>query len=112
MVRGGSLSGGLCDGIQPDELFDTIVETPGMRIERIVSTGQVTPKGEWYDQDRDEFVLLVTGSARLLIEGEDDERLLGPGDWLLLPAHCRHRVTWTQGLPPTIWLGVHYASAP
>jgi quercetin dioxygenase-like cupin family protein len=52
-----------------------------------------TPEGEWYDQDGDEWVLLVAGSARLRIDGEDADRELRAGDWILLPAHCRHRVT-------------------
>jgi len=79
-----------------------------MRIERIVSTGQVTPEGEWYDQEGDEFVFLVEGAARLHIEGEHEDRKLNEGDWISLPAHCRHRVTWTRDDPPTVWLAVHY----
>jgi cupin 2 domain-containing protein len=79
-----------------------LLERPSLRIERIVSTGQATPEGEWYDEDTDEWVLLLAGSARLRMEGEDEDRDLVPGDWLLLPAHCRHRVTWTQSTPPTV----------
>jgi cupin 2 domain-containing protein len=90
-----------------DELVDILLERPGMRIERIVSTGQATPEGEWYDQESDEFVLLMAGAARLRIEGEHEDRELEEGDWLLLPAHCRHRVTWTRADPPTIWFAIH-----
>ncbi|BAQ18783.1 hypothetical protein GL4_3360 [Methyloceanibacter caenitepidi] len=108
----GALNAGLPTGLQAEELFDAIVESPGVRIERIVSTGQATPDGDWYDQSRDEFVLLVSGAARLRIDGESRDRDLEPGDWLLLPAHCRHRVTWTQVAPPTIWLVVHFDAAP
>jgi cupin 2 domain-containing protein len=111
-IRSGALGAGLPAHPQAEEIFDCLVETPGLRVERIVSTGQVTPEGEWYDQGRDEYVLLVCGAARLRIDGEDQDRKLGPGDWLLLPAHCRHRVTWTQSEPPTIWLAVHYDAAP
>ncbi|MDJ0513752.1 MAG: hypothetical protein QNJ62_09955 [Methyloceanibacter sp.] len=57
-------------------------------------------------------MLLVSGAARLRIENEADDRELVPGDWLLLPAHCRHRVTWTQAEPPTIWLAVHFDAVP
>jgi len=91
-----------------DELIDILEERPGMRIERIVSTGQVTPEGEWYDQERDEFVLLVEGAARLRIDGEPEDRKLNAGDWIVLPARCRHRVTWTRDDPPTVWLAVHF----
>jgi cupin 2 domain-containing protein len=90
------------------EVFDVLLERPTLRIERIVSTGQATPEGEWCDQANDEFVLLVSGTARLRIEGETEDRALEEGDWIFLPAHCRHRVTWTQAAPPTISLAVHF----
>lgn len=80
----------------------------GARIERIVSHGQASPPGFWYDQDETEFVAVMTGSARLLIEGEADPRALGPGDWIVLPPHCRHRVDWTDPSEPTVWLTVFY----
>jgi cupin 2 domain-containing protein len=107
-VKAGSLRDGLPDEPQNDEQIDFLMESPGLRLERIVSTGQVTPEGEWYDQRWDEFVVLVSGAARLRIEGEDEDRALEAGDWVLLPAHCRHRVTWTQSKPPTVWLAIHY----
>jgi cupin 2 domain-containing protein len=90
------------------ELTDTLVERPAFRIERIVSTGQATPADQWYDQEIDEWVLVVKGSARLRIEGEAQDRELGEGDFLLLPAHCRHRVAWTRSEPPTVWLAIHF----
>lgn len=92
------------------EIVDVLLERPNVRIERIVSTGQATPEGEWYDQETDEWVLVVAGAARLRIEGEDQDRDLGEGDWILLPARCRHRVNWTRTEPPTIWLAVHLRS--
>ena len=79
-----------------------------MRIERITSTGQATPEGEWYDQDTDEWVLLVEGAARLRIEGESEDRAVSDAGWILLPAHCRNRVTWARPEPPTVWLAVHF----
>jgi len=90
-----------------EELVDILTKRPGTRIERIVSTGQATPEGEWYDQETDEFVFVVSGAARLRIENEPEERALNEGDWIILPAHCRHRVTWTRDDPPTVWLAVH-----
>ena len=61
-----------------------------------------------YDQDWAERVLVLAGSAGLEIEGEPEPRTLGPGDHLILPPRCRHRVTWTSASPPTVWLAVHY----
>lgn len=94
----------------PDERFETLIETGGVRIERIVSTGQVTAGPDWYDQVSDEWVLVVAGEADLLIEGEPAPRRLAPGDWLFLPAHVRHRVTRTS--TPTVWLTLHLDAAP
>jgi cupin 2 domain-containing protein len=108
VIKTGNLRSGLPDRPLPDEVVDLLVERLGLRIERIVSAGQATPEGQWYDQDRDEFVLVVDGAARLSIEGETEELELGEGDWILLPAHCRHRVTWTRAEPPTVWLAVFF----
>ena len=76
-----------------------------------MSHGQATPPGQWYDQAEDEWVLLVQGRAGLRVEGADAERVLEPGDWLLIPAHVRHRVEWTAGDVPTIWLCVFLPAA-
>jgi cupin 2 domain-containing protein len=109
MVQTGNLQGDLPQRLLAEEAFTTLVDRPGLRIERIVSTGRVAPEGQWYDQETDEWVLLVEGAARLRIEGESEDRLLSEGDWILLPAHCRHRVTWTRTEPPpTVWLAVHF----
>jgi cupin 2 domain-containing protein len=93
----------------PAERIDVLLAAPGVRVERIVSTGHVTPPGEWYDQDTDEWVVVLRGRARLRIEGERDARDLYPGDHLLLRAHARHRVEWTDDVGPTVWLAVHYS---
>ena len=108
MIKTGNLRSGLPARPLPDEVVDLLVERPSLRIERIVSTGQATPEGQWYDQEADEWVLLVEGAARLRIEGEQADRELIEGDWILLPAHCRHRVTWTMAEPPTVWLAVFF----
>ena len=110
MVKAGSIRSNVPQAALPEELVDVLLARPGLRIERIVSTGQVTRQGTWYDQDTDEWVLVVAGAARLRIESEDADRELSAGDWLLLPAHCRHRVTWTASDPPTMWLAVHFAN--
>ncbi len=90
------------------ELIDSLVEKPGIRIERIVSQGQVTAAGEWYDQEEDEWVIVLRGKARLHLEGDDQMQEMGPGDYLNIPAHQRHRVEWTDTDEPTIWLAVFY----
>jgi cupin 2 domain-containing protein len=90
------------------EQFTELLTAPHLRLERIVSTGQASPPGSWYDQDRAEWVLLLAGSAGLLIEGEDAPRVLAPGDYLHIPARTRHRVEWTDAARPTVWLAVHH----
>ena len=111
-VETGSLREGLPAEPQAEELVDILMERPGLRMERIVSTGQVTAEDQWYDQAWDEFVVVVSGAARVRIEGEADDRAMQAGDWIVLPAHCRHRVTWTQSTPPTVWFAVHYKDSP
>ncbi|HEY8567806.1 cupin domain-containing protein [Microbulbifer sp.] len=98
------------------EVFDSIVEGAHVRVERIVSRGQVTPDGEWYDQAEHEWVLVLAGTARLQIEQSTAgnvapswrEVTLAQGDCLNIPAHCKHRVSWTDPLRPTVWLAVFY----
>ena len=88
------------------EIIEPLTADNGILIERIVSNGQTSPEGFWYDQDRDEWVVLLQGRAEI---GYADGRrvLLGPGDWLLIPAHEKHRVESTSQDPPCIWLAVH-----
>jgi cupin 2 domain-containing protein len=105
----------LWDGL-PDrgsqETVDMLAEGMGVRIERIVSTGQVTPPGQWYDQDLHEWVVLLRGRAALSFEGSPDVLTLEPGDHVAIPAHRRHRVEWTDPSQPTVWLAVHYQRDP
>lgn len=107
-VTSGNLLAGLPERIDV-ERFDQLLQVANVRIERIVSFGQSTPAGEWYDQDWDEWVLVLSGAAEVLLAGEDRPRRLAPGDHLFLPAHVRHRVAWTAPDQPTIWLAVHIA---
>lgn len=88
------------------EVFETLLSRPGVRIERIVSLGQVTPVDSPYREPQDEWVLLVAGAARLAIDGQG-ERALAAGDFELIPAGIEHRVTWTDPAQATIWLAVH-----
>jgi cupin 2 domain-containing protein len=106
-----TVKGTLLEGIPtelPEEIFETICSADSVRIERIVSRGHASPEGIWYDQEQNEFVLVVRGSAGLKIANEDDIVVLRAGDYLTIGAHVRHRVEWTNPTGETIWLAVHY----
>lgn len=90
------------------EATQTLVATPGLRIERIVSQGQQSPPGFWYDQGETEWVVLLAGAARLRFADEAEDRTLAPGDHVHIAPHRRHRVTWTDPDTPTVWLAVLY----
>jgi len=92
------------------ESFLTLLAGGGARVVRIASLGHADPPGEWYDQAEDEFVLLVAGAARLGFP-DGTERALSPGDWAVIPAHCRHRVAWTDPERETLWLALHLPPA-
>ena len=91
-----------------NELTDSLLNTPSVRIERIVSHGHTSPQGCWYDQDEHEWVVVLKGSAKLLFEGEEEPLEMGTGDYINIPAHKKHRVEWTTEDEPTIWLAVFY----
>lgn len=90
------------------ECVDALLTRPALRVERIVSQGQASPPGFWYDQAEGEWVLLLEGAARLRFADETEAHLLGPGDWLDIAPHRRHRVDWTDPATPTVWLAVFY----
>jgi cupin 2 domain-containing protein len=94
------------------EITEALVKRPGLRIERITSYGQASPPGFWYDQDETEWVLLLTGAARLRFEDEPEARVLGIGDWVEIAAHRRHRVDWTDPARPTVWLALFHREDP
>jgi cupin 2 domain-containing protein len=87
-----------------------LLSRPDLRIERIVSTGQSSPAGFWYDEPEGEWVLVVRGAATLRFEDEAAPRLLEAGDFVDISAHRRHRVEWTDPEVPTLWLAVHYTA--
>ncbi|KAF0972419.1 hypothetical protein FDP41_009322 [Naegleria fowleri] len=97
------------------ELFQPLFKTNATLIERIISTGQFTPSDEWYDQERDEFVVLLQGESTLLMECKREDHIelkevkLKKGDYINIPKHVRHRVKSTSVDPPCIWLAVHYS---
>jgi len=94
-----------------EEFFQTLAESGTVRIERIVSDGHATPQGEWYDQEWDEWVLLVSGGATLQFEGDAGPLVLSPGDHVMIPAGCRHRVEQTAPGKRTVWLAVHFGES-
>lgn len=91
------------------EIFEILYQSNSLKLERIISSGQSTPEGQWYDQETDEWVLLLSGSATLLFDGELKETHMYPGDYILIPAHKKHRVTSTNPRHKTIWLTLHAA---
>jgi cupin 2 domain-containing protein len=91
----------------PEELSTVLSEGNNVKIERIVSEGHASPEGFWYDQEQNEWVLLVSGSAVLTVGDEQIE--LSPGDHLLIPAHQRHRVESTSATEKTIWIAVFFS---
>jgi cupin 2 domain-containing protein len=91
-----------------DELIETILQTSSFYVERIVSRGHCSPAGFWYDQDENEWVILLKGSAHLRFDDQKDVIILKSGDYLHIDRHQRHRVEWTDPEQETIWLAVHY----
>ncbi|MDP4014296.1 MAG: cupin domain-containing protein [Candidatus Nanopelagicales bacterium] len=87
------------------EHVEVLLAGTGWRLERIISRGQTTPEGQWYDQEEDEWVAVLAGSARLEVAGQVDLEL-GAGDAVLLPAHRRHRVSWTDETQATVWVAL------
>lgn len=94
----------LPDKILNEEEIDVLFNGKNIRIERIVSMGQVSPENFWYDQDEDEWLVLIEGKA--ILEYETNSVSLSKGDTLFIPAHQRHRINWTSTDPPCIWVCV------
>ena len=95
----------------PQELFTTLHQACGIRIERIVSHGHSSSPGFWYDQAEHEWIVVLQGNAELQFEGEPQPRTLSRGSYLNIPAHLRHRVIWTDPAEKTIWLAIYYGDA-
>lgn len=106
-IASGNIFADIPNGLA-NEQFVELLAVPNVRIERIVSTGQTTPAGQFLDQDWAEWVLVLQGSAQVLFEGEATPRPLGPGDYMHIPPNVRHRVERTPPGEPTVWLAIHY----
>lgn len=100
----------ILDSIPKDlsnEVFEDLVSSDKIKIERIISKGHTSPDFGWYDQEQNEWVIVIAGSA---VIGFDDKpsATLKAGDYLNIPAHQKHKVAWTDPNVETIWLAVHY----
>ncbi len=104
-MQRGNLFAGLPKAL-PAEVLEPLHERPGVRIERILSRGHTSPAEGWYDQDADEWVALLAGEAELTFESGAEVTLV-KGDWILIPAHVRHRVARTSSAETCVWLAVH-----
>ncbi len=90
-----------------EEMVDNILTTDKFIVERIISECHSSPKDFWYDQDTNEFMLLVSGSAGIMFEDGEVHKLI-PGDYLIIEAHKKHRVDYTDSKMKTVWLTIHY----
>ena len=89
------------------ERFEELLKTNEVTIERIVSAGHRSPESGWYDQENNEWVLILQGSATLAFE-DQNSIVLNEGDYINIPSHTKHKVTWTEPDRETIWLAIHY----
>ena len=92
----------------PNEIFQTIINTSSCKIERIISKSHSSPKDFWYNQDQNEWVIILKGQAQIEFEKDKKVVKMKTGDYINLPAHCKHRVKWTHPEKETIWLAVFY----
>ena len=95
--------------VLPSEVFDSLVEAKDVKIERIVSRGHASPESGWYDQGKNEWVMVLRGQAMIAFS-EKPSVTLREGDFITIKAHEKHRVQWTDPDQETVWLAVHYES--
>ena len=90
-----------------EEIFEELVQGKNIKIERIITKGHTSPESGWYDQERDEWVIVLKGAAVISFEAGEDVSL-GEGNYLNIPAHTKHKVSWTNPEIETVWLAIHY----
>ena len=93
--------------LEKDEFFELLIKNDTVTIERIISKGQKSPESDWYDQEKNEWVMVLKGKAVLSFEDQTSVQL-NEGDFINIPSHKKHRVAWTDPDNETIWLAVHY----
>ena len=95
---------------EKEEVIETILEHSGCKIERIVSNGFPTPEGEWFEQNSDEWVILLSGTATIVYKEKRESVAMEQGDFLFIPANVCHRVEKVSKLPEALWLAVHLSN--
>lgn len=90
-----------------DELFEPFVQNENIKIERIISKGHSSPKEGWLEQDKNEWVIVLKGDAKVLLENKEPLNLIA-GSYIVIPAFTKHKVVWTNPDIETVWLAVHY----
>ena len=90
-----------------EEIFEQLIESKNIKIERIISKGHTSPKTGWYDQEQNEWVIVLKGEAIIAFKNEADIHLTS-GSHINIPAHTSHKVKWTTPDQETIWLAIHY----
>lgn len=91
-----------------DEFFENLLLNPNFKIERIISLGHTTPRGEWLIQEEAEFVILLSGAAKLVFFENNELVEMQAGDYILIPSNTKHRVEWTDENTHSVWLAVHF----
>lgn len=98
------------DNIKPfseNEIFEDLFKSEKLKVERIISYPDSIPENKWYDQEKDEWVILLKGSATLQFENEELVKLI-PGDYIFIPSHTKHKVNEVCKNEPTVWLAMHF----
>jgi len=90
-----------------EEIFETLIQSKNVKIERIISKGHQSPESGWHDENQNEWVILLKGKAVISYESGEQEKLV-EGSFTNIPAHTKHRVSWTKPNTETVWLAVHY----
>lgn len=87
-----------------EEILESLLQLPNIKIQKITSHGQTSD--EWYEQEEDEWVVIIEGEGELTFE---DGRVirLGKGEYIHIPRMQKHKVTYCAS--PTIWLAIHYS---
>ena len=90
-----------------EEIFETLLQNDDVKIERIISKGHQSPESGWYDESKNEWVIVLKGEAIIAFESGEQEKLVA-GSYINIPTHRKHRVAWTKPDTETVWLAVHY----
>ena len=91
-----------------EEIFEPLLQGKNIKIERIISNGHTSPESGWYDQEQNEWIIVLKGDAIITFENKNEVRL-NEGSYLNIPAHTKHKVSWTSQHTETIWLAIYYS---